>query len=109
MSLLADNPADLLHLSEAMLDAGVQGQVFGDLTLVEFTQPKLKVTSMVVGEKYTTGKMGNISRIESFLYAHPYIYYLLMGVLILAFAGTIYIMLKRYRATRKLGQPQAEE
>ena len=110
MSLVADNPPDLLRLSEAMLDDGVQGQIFGDLSLVEFVLPKNKVSSMTVNEKkFTTGKMGNISQIESFLYANPYIYYVLMGVLILLFAYAIYIMLKRYRASRKLGQAQTKE
>lgn len=109
MALVADSNADLFHLSEALLDAGVQGQVFGDLALVEMAQPKPKVTSMEVGEKYTTGKMGDISRIESFLNTYPYLYYALMGVLILGFTYTVYILLKRYRATRKLGQAQNKQ
>lgn len=109
MALVADSGADVLRLSEAMLDSGVQGQVFGDLVLVEFTQPKPRVTSMQVGEKYTTGKMGDVSRIESFFYAHPNLYYALLGVLILGFTYAIYVLLKRYRATRKLGQAQTKE
>ncbi len=109
MALIADSGADLLHLSEAMLDAGVQGQIFGDLVLVEMNQPKPKVTSMEVGEKYTTGKMGDVSWIKSFLYTHPYVYYALLCVLILGFTYLIYTLLKRYRATRKLGQAQTKE
>lgn len=109
MALVADNNKDLLRISETLLDPEVQGRVFGDLVLVEMTQPKPKVTSMQVAAKYTTGKGGDMSAMESFLNTHIYVYYLLLGMLILGFTYTIYILLKRYRATRKLGQAQKEE
>lgn len=109
MALVADNNKDLLRMSETLLDQEVQGRVFGDLVLVEMTQPKPKVTSLQVAAKYTTGKGGDMSAMESFLNTHIYVYYLLLGMLILGFTYTIYVLLKRYRATRKLGQAQKEE
>ena len=109
MVLVADNNRDLLHLSEAMLDPVVQGGIIGDLVLIEMTQPKPKVTSLQVAAKYITGKGGDMSAMKSFLNTHIYVYYILLGVLILGFTYTIYVLLKRYRATRKLGQAQNEE
>ncbi len=109
MSLVADRPEDLLELSNVLLDPGVQGQVFGDLVLVGLVQPKPKVTSLVVGEKYGTGKMGNISQLESFLYAYPSAYYVLIGVLLLGFGYVVYRLLARYRASRKLGEARPPE
>jgi hypothetical protein len=109
MSLVADRPEDLLELSNVLLDAGVQGQIFGDLVLVGLVQPKPKVTSLVVGEKYGTGKMGNISQLESFLYAYPSAYYVLIGILLLGFGYVVYRLLARYRASRKLGEARPPE
>lgn len=109
MALVADGNADLLRMSEALLEPEVQGGVFGDLVLVEMTQPKPKTTSLRVGGKYTTGKEGDMSAMESFLNTHIYVYYLLLVGLMLGFTYAIYVLLKRYRATRKLGQAQKEE
>ena len=106
MSIVADRPADLLELSNVLLDAGVQSQVLGDLVLIGLVQPKPKVTSLVVGEKYGTGKMGNISLIESFLYAHPSVYYVAIGALLIGFGFAIFRLLVGYRHRRKLGEAQ---
>ncbi|MDP1559495.1 MAG: cellulose biosynthesis cyclic di-GMP-binding regulatory protein BcsB, partial [Nitrosomonas sp.] len=106
MTLSADTTADLLRLGETLLDPEVQAQIYGGMVLIEMTQTKPKVTSMNVGAKYTTGKKGDILWIDSFLYAYPYVYYALLGLLILGLAFIIYILLKRYRATRKLGEIQ---
>jgi hypothetical protein len=86
MSLVADRPEDLLELSNVLLDAGVQAQVFGDL-----------------------GKMGNISQLESFLYANPGVYYVLIGLTLVAFGYVVYRLLTRYRASRKLGEARPPE
>ena len=109
MTLSADDPADLLRLGEALLDPEVQGQIYGDLVLVEMTQPKFKVTSMMVGKTYATGKQGDVSWIDSFLYSYPYVYHALLGLLILGLAFAVYVLLKRYRVTRKLGEAQKKE
>ncbi len=109
MALVADSNADLLGASKAILESDVQGKIFGDMALVEMMQPKHKVTSLQVGAKYTTGKKGDMPAIESFLNTHVYAYYILLGALILGFTYTIYVLLRRYRATRKLGQAQHEE
>lgn len=109
MTLSADESADLYRLGEALLDPEVQGQIYGDLVLVEMTQPKFKVTSMLVGKTYATGKQGDVSWIDSFLYSYPYAYHALLGLLILGLAFLIFVLLKRYRATRKLGEAQKKE
>lgn len=109
MTLSADNPADLLRLGKALLDPEIQGQIYGDLVLVEMTQPKLRVTSMLAGKTYATGKQGDVSWIDSFLYSYPYVYHALLVLLVLGLAFTIFVLLKRYRATRKLGEAQKSE
>jgi hypothetical protein len=109
MTISADYPEDLLLMGEALLDPEVQGQIYGSLTLVEMTQPKFKVTSMMTGETYVTGKQGDMSWIDSFLYTYPYAYYALLGLLVLGLAFVIYVLLKRYRTTRKLGEAQKKE
>lgn len=109
MMLAAETPSALLNLSEALLDPEVQSQIHGDMVLVEMSDPKPKVTSMEVGKKYTSGKKGNISRIDSFLYAYPYAYHALFGLLLLGMTLIIYSLLKRFRATRRQKNTQDQE
>ncbi len=109
MMLAAETPSALLNLSEALLDPEVQSQIRGDMVLVEMSDPKPKVTSMEVGKKYTSGKKGNISRIDSFLYAYPYAYHALFGLLLLGLTLIIYSLLKRFRATRRQKNTQGQE
>lgn len=109
MTLSAETDIDLLRLGEVLLDPEVQAQIYGDLVLIEMMQPKPLVTSMEIGPKFTSGKKGDISWIDSFLYVYPYVYHALLGLLILGLTFALYILLKRYRATRKLEGAQNKE
>ncbi len=102
----AENGNSLLKFSQALLEPEVQVQAEGGLMLVDmgahFQKPK--VYSYKVGESYTTGKEGKVSKLESYLYAHPYLYYALIILLSIGLAFAIYLALRRYRASRKLGR-----
>jgi hypothetical protein len=106
MVMAAENGRSLLKLSQALMDPEVQGQAQGGLMLVETgaEYPKPKVTSFQAGALYTTGKGGKSSQVESFLYNHPYFYYVLVTLLTLGFALALFWALQRYRASRKLGR-----
>lgn len=102
MTVSAENDKDLLRLSHALFGHEIEEQIFGDISLIEMTQRKPKVFSLEVGNKYITGKNGEISEVESFFHSYPYFYFVLSGMLILALSYLIYSLLKRYRAVRKL-------
>ena len=109
MTVSAETPTALLNLSQALLNPEVQSQISGDMVLLEMSPPKPKVTSLEVGKKYTSGKKGDVSRIDSFLYAYPYAYQALLGLLLIISALIVYSMLKRYRTRRKLTNIRNEE
>ncbi|GJL72585.1 MAG: hypothetical protein NMNS01_17840 [Nitrosomonas sp.] len=102
MTISAEKDEDLLGLSQVLFNHEVESQIFGDIALIEMSRPEPIVSSLEVGAKYLTGKNGEVSEIDSFLHSHPYIYYILFGTLILGLTYTIYGLLKRYRAVRKL-------
>lgn len=104
--MAAENSSSLLKLSMALMEPEVQAQAQGGIMLVETgaQHTKPKVTSFQIGTRYTTGKAGKSSQVESFLYDHPYLYYVLIVLLTLSFALALYWALQRYRASRKLGR-----
>ncbi len=105
----AETGKDLLTLGDALLDSGVQAQMVGDTALIKLDGPDYKVTSLSVGKKYSTGNKGNISIIDSFLYANDYVIYLLMlsAIFVLSMIG--YWLLRRYRAKRAIvEQPSSQ-
>lgn len=101
--LTAESDDYLLALGDAMLEPNVQGRLKGDVALIELTSPKYKVTSMMVGKKYTTGDKGEISFIRSYLYEHLYVFYGLVAGFIIALAMLGYWVLLRYRTKRAGG------
>lgn len=105
--LAAEDQKDLLQLSENLLNPEVQGQIGGDLVLFEFGGEKPKVTAVSVGKKYVTGKGGEIGwldssldRLDSAMYAHPYIFYGLLALLVGALSWVLFILIRRYRKRR---------
>ncbi len=104
--IAAENGGSLLKFSQTLLDPDVQAKAEGGLMLVDmgahFQKPR--VYSYKIGESYTTGKAGKASLLESYLYAHPYVYYALMALLGIGLAYAILWALRRYRASRKLGR-----
>lgn len=104
--MAAENGSSLLKLSQALMDPETQAQAKGGLMLVETgaEYDKPRVTSFNAGAVYTTGKGGKSSKVESFLYDHPYFYYALITLISLGFALAVFWALQRYRASRKLGR-----
>ncbi|MBI5642009.1 MAG: cellulose biosynthesis cyclic di-GMP-binding regulatory protein BcsB [Deltaproteobacteria bacterium] len=95
--LTATTTADLLTLSNAMLEPNIQGQSKGDVVVVEYTNPEFKVSTLDVGTKYFTGKSGRFSRIGYYLYSRPYLYFGLIFILILFISGSVFYGLRKYR------------
>ena len=108
MILSGQTPTALHNLSKTLLDPEVQAQIYGGLALIEMDQIKPRVTSMEVGKKYSSGKKGQISWIDSFLYRYPYAYHALLVLLILSLSAIIYSILKRIRSTHKTAESQSE-
>ncbi len=108
--IAAENPRTLFDLSIAIMDPEIQGQVKGGITLVDLGThyDKPRVTSIRAERTYTTGKGKDISWLESFLYTHPGAFYGLLAALVLALAWALYIVLTRYRMSRKLGRDAAK-
>jgi len=102
----AESGAGLLKLSQAIMEPEVQAQANGGLMLIESGAElaKPRVTSFQAGSLYTTGKSGKASKVESFLYDHPYLYYGLIALVTLGLALALFWALQRYRASRKLGR-----
>jgi cellulose synthase operon protein B len=98
--LTSQSDKGLEALGDAMLDPGVQAGMTGDLALIDLANPKYPVTSLNVGKKYTTGNKGNISVVDSFLYANSYVFYGAIAAALLALAGIGYWRLRVFRTKR---------
>lgn len=101
LMLTALTSAGVLRLSDALLEPHVQGASKGDLVIVEFKEPDSKVTAMSVGGKFTTGKLGNISKIDFYLSSYPYLYQATIVLIILIFGFVLYYILRRFRRRRQ--------
>jgi hypothetical protein len=99
--LTASGLRDLVAMGEAMLDPRVQASATGDLMLVELdTAPDYKASALRVGQRYTTGNRGDISRVEAFLYANPRVFYAILVASIVALALVAFVGLRSYRRKR---------
>ncbi|MBC8023866.1 MAG: cellulose biosynthesis cyclic di-GMP-binding regulatory protein BcsB, partial [Burkholderiales bacterium] len=99
--LTASTPEDLVAASRLLLTSQVQSQAKGDLVLIEAGEKEAKVTAIVAGARYATGKKGTYSAVDSFLYTRPVVYYSVIALSLLAFAAALYFALRRWRAKRK--------
>jgi hypothetical protein len=99
--LTASGPDDLLATSRLLLTGQVQSQSKGDLVLIEPGPLEPQVTSMEVGLRYATGKKGTYSPVESFLYTSPVIYYSTVALVLVLFAGGLWLALRRWRRKRR--------
>lgn len=102
----AESGSTLLKFSQVLMEPELQAQAEGGLMLVDMGahHAKPRVFSYKVGDSYATGKRGKVSMVESYLYAHPYVYYALLALMGIGLAFSIYLALRRYRANRKLGR-----
>jgi hypothetical protein len=72
----------------------------GDTALIKLNVPDYDLTTLSVGKKYSTGDKGNVSIIDSFLYANEYVIYGLIALTILILSMIAYWLLRSYRARR---------
>jgi hypothetical protein len=99
----AQDEKDMVILSDALLQPGVQARLKGDMALVRLDVPDYDLTSLSVGRKYSTGNKGDISFMDSFFYAHPYLLYasIVLAMVVLGWLG--YLILRRIREKRTHG------
>jgi hypothetical protein len=103
MVLTAADNDDLLSVSRQLLLPAVQGQARGNIALVELGGDEPKVMAMDTGKRYTTGKAGTVTRIESLLYTRPVLHYaVLLGALVLL-SVVVYVLMRRRRARKNSG------
>lgn len=98
--LTANTTAGLLELSKAIADAGVQGQLKGNLSIIALNPPDYRVDSIGSGNRYLTGKKGEVSKLEYFVYNNPYLYYMIGGVLFFVVAIVVMGTARRFRLAR---------
>ncbi len=98
--MTANTTAGLLDLSKALQDAGVQGQLKGNLSVIALTPPDYRIDSIGFGEKYLTGKKGEVSTLEYFVYNNPYLYYIIGAVMFVIIAIVVMGTARRFRLAR---------
>ncbi|NJD89513.1 MAG: cellulose biosynthesis cyclic di-GMP-binding regulatory protein BcsB [Betaproteobacteria bacterium] len=92
---------DIGEASQALITSLAQGQTKGDLVLIEPGDPEPKVTAMVAGSPYATGKKGSYSPLESFLYTRPWAYYAVSAAALVVLAVALFFGLRRWRRSRR--------
>lgn len=98
--LTANSTAGLLQTSKALQDAGVQGQLTGDLAIIALTPPDYRVDAISIGKRYLTGKKGEVSNLEYLVYNNPYLYYIIGAVLFVIVAIVVMGTARRFRLKR---------
>jgi hypothetical protein len=96
---------DLHVLSRALLEPGIQTKAEGGLVLIDLSPPDFAVSSLQVGKRYFSGKTGQVSTIDRYLYFYPWLYYVAVAVVIISLGLIIFYILKRYRTRRLTGAP----
>lgn len=77
----ADSVANIREVAHHLLDPGVQGAIKGDIAILKLDETPPRISAMLAGESYYTGKEGKLSEIEFFLHSHPKMYYLAVGLM----------------------------
>ncbi|MDO8805254.1 MAG: cellulose biosynthesis cyclic di-GMP-binding regulatory protein BcsB [Elusimicrobiota bacterium] len=98
--LAATSPKELLALSLALMKPGVQANIKGDLVLMGLDDPEKNIIAVDIGKKYFAGKAGFLSWLDVYLYSHPWVYNVLLGLVIIALSLSIFYYLNRYRKKR---------
>jgi hypothetical protein len=93
-------PADVLALSKALLDPGVQNKVAGDLAFIDLKDPENHVKALSAGEKYYTGDSGILFLIDYYLYKYPHLNYILLSLAFIAASLVLFVILYRIRKKR---------
>ncbi|MGR3218830.1 MAG: cellulose biosynthesis cyclic di-GMP-binding regulatory protein BcsB, partial [Candidatus Anammoxibacter sp.] len=104
----ANSLKDMKALGLALLDAGVNSSIKGDLTIIDLTPPDYKVYPMEIGKTYASGKGGEMSTFAAYIFALSKYYYIIVVVLIIFLSLTIFYLLNRYRKKRIKRSEEAE-
>ncbi|MEK7722486.1 MAG: cellulose biosynthesis cyclic di-GMP-binding regulatory protein BcsB, partial [Elusimicrobiota bacterium] len=101
--IAACSPRELLALSVAIMEPGVQANIKGDLVLIGLDKPEKNIMAVNIGKKYFAGKAGLLSRMDIYLYSHPWMYNVFLGIVILVLSLILFYFLQRYRKKRIKG------
>ncbi len=98
----ASSEDDLEKTSRAILNPSVQGKSRGDITLVALDSQDYTVSSLQVGERYYSGKLGRGNMLKSYIGTHSWFLFLLVLLSVAFMTLTVYYLLKKQRQ-RRLG------
>lgn len=102
--LTAASAQELLALSLALINPGVQAGIKGDLVLLDLSAPEKSIIAVSVGKKYFSGKAGALTRLDAYLYAYPWLYRGLLGAVVVVLSLALFYFLLRYRRKRISGE-----
>ena len=102
--LTAASAEELLALSLAIVNPGVQAGIKGDLVLLDLSAPDKNMVAVSVGKKYFSGKADALSRLDAYLYAYPWLYRGLLGAVVVVLSLGLFYFLLRYRKKRISGE-----
>lgn len=92
---------ELLLLSEALLEAGVQAQITGDLAIIDLKNPPdYNIKALSTGKKYFIARSDKFYLIDYYLYKYPYLYYSSITLLIPIISLVLFFYIKKYRKRR---------
>ena len=92
---------ELLLLSEALLETGVQTEITGDLAIIDLKNPPVyNVKALRTGGKYFTGRFDKFYLIDYYLYKYPYLYYASIMLLVPIISLALFFYIKKYRKRR---------
>jgi len=100
LMMTAQSSEDLFQGSLGLWESALQGRMAGDLAIFEIQPPDYRSAHVAVGSKYYLGTREPLSRLNAFLYSHPWVFLgSLIAVLVFVSLG-IYFFLKRIRRRR---------
>ncbi len=99
--LTGASTTELLSLSEALLEPGVQAQMTGDLALIDLNNPPVyDVTALRAGKNYFTSRFDKFYLIDYYLYKYPYLYYSSIALFVPVISLALFFVLRKYRKRR---------
>jgi len=88
-------------------ESSVQASAKGDLAIVDLEDSEFKTHSLLAGKKYLSGRSGEYSIVKRYLYIYPWLYYLAVGLLVIAGSLLLFYLLKNQRKKRIKGASSA--
>lgn len=101
--LTASSSKELLDMSIALMDHSVQSKIEGSLVLIDLIEPDKNIIALDIGERYFAGKAGPVSRLNAYLYTYPWLYYVMLGLVIIILSLILFFFLNKYRKRRIKG------